>query len=237
MGRRTLLLIASILVAALGTALIWLYVQGADTRAQAGEAQVKAFVSATTVDAGTSVSALQFRERSFPRSFVDSFGSGLVTDPSKIQGYTQTRIVAGMPLLSDQFGNTPTAPTPAVEFDPSKLVMQVSLPDPQRLAGILQPGDLIRIFVAQQSGAKVPEAKVLLDKVKVVASGPVAATPNNSATGGRAQVPQAIVTLEVSNEQALTLVQTQSQGSGGNNLWFGLLGTKTPPVQALGGTG
>jgi pilus assembly protein CpaB len=33
MGRRTLLLIASILVAALGTALIWLYVQGADNRA------------------------------------------------------------------------------------------------------------------------------------------------------------------------------------------------------------
>jgi hypothetical protein len=33
MGRRTLLLIASILVAALGTALIGVYVQKADTRA------------------------------------------------------------------------------------------------------------------------------------------------------------------------------------------------------------
>ena len=36
MGRRTLLLIASILVAALGTALIWLYVQGADEPCAAG---------------------------------------------------------------------------------------------------------------------------------------------------------------------------------------------------------
>jgi pilus assembly protein CpaB len=237
MGRRTLLLIASILVAALGTALIWLYVQGADNRAQSGEAQVRTIVSLSTVDPGTSATSLQLRERTFPRSFVDSFGPGLITDPTKIQGYAQTRIVAGMPLLSDQFGNTPTAPTPAVEFDPSKLVMEFSLPDPQRLAGILQPGDLIRIFVAQQTGTKAPEAKVLLDKVKVVTSGPVAATANNSTTGGRAQVPQANVTLEVSNDQALTLVQTQSQGSGGNNLWFGLLGTKTPPAQIPGGVG
>jgi pilus assembly protein CpaB len=237
MGRRTLLLIASILVAALGTALIWLYVQGADTRAQAGEGQVQVIVSSNTVDAGTSANAIPLRQRSFPRSFVESFGPSLIKDPSKIQGFALTRIVAGMPLVADQFGNAPTTPTPAVQFDPTKLVMQVSLPDPQRLAGILQPGDLIRIFAAQQSGTKVPEAKVLLDKVKVVASGPVAATPNNSATGGRAQVPQAIVTLEVDNQQALTLVQTQSQGSGGNNLWFGLLGTKTPPVQVVGGTG
>ena len=34
MARRTLLIIASILLAALGTALIWLYVQGAENRAQ-----------------------------------------------------------------------------------------------------------------------------------------------------------------------------------------------------------
>jgi pilus assembly protein CpaB len=237
MGRRTLLLIASILVAALGTALIWLYVQGADSRAQAGEAQVQVLVAKQTVDAGTPASQIPLGPRTFPQSFIASFGPGLITDPQKLQGYAMTRIVAGMPLSTDQFGSSPSTPTPAVQFDPTKLVMQVSLPDPQRLAGILQPGDWIRIFVAQQSGGgQVPAAKVLLDHVKVLASGPVIST-SNSTPSGKAQVPQAIVTLEVSNSEALRLVQSQSQGSGGNSLWFGLMGAKTPSVAALGGAG
>lgn len=235
MGRRTLLLIASILVAALGTALIWLYVQGADSRAQAGEAQVRVLVSSETVPAGTPVAAIQPRYRNFPQSFVQAFGSQLVTDTSKIQGYAMTRIVAGMPLLADQFGGAPPAPTPPVPFDPTKLAMQVSLPDPQRLAGILQPGDLIRIFVAvQAAGGKVPQARVLLDGVKVLSAGPVI-SPTNSTSSGKAQVPQAIVTLQVSNSEALTLVSTQSSTSGGgNNLWFGLLGSQTPPETPRG---
>jgi pilus assembly protein CpaB len=233
MGRRTLLLIASILVAALGTALIWLYVQGADSRAQAGEAQVRVIVSSKTVEPGAPVSDIQPSYRNFPQSFVRAFGSPLVTDSTGLQGYALTRIVAGMPLLQEQFGSAPPAPTPPVQFDPKKLAIEVSLPDPQRLAGILQPGDLIRIFVAQQQpgAARLPQAKVLLDGVRVLAAGPVTST-TNSTSSGKAQVPQAIVTLEVDNAQALTLVQTQSSGSGGsnNNLWFGLLGTKTPPV-------
>ena len=52
MGRRTLLLIASILVAALGTALIWLYVQGADTRAVSGETEVPVYVATRNVSMG-----------------------------------------------------------------------------------------------------------------------------------------------------------------------------------------
>ena len=48
MGRRTLLLIASILIAAVGTALIGLYVRGADNRAQQTEGMVSALVATET---------------------------------------------------------------------------------------------------------------------------------------------------------------------------------------------
>jgi pilus assembly protein CpaB len=236
MGRRTLLLIASILVAALGTALIWLYVQGADSRAQADQAQVKVLVSDQTVQPGTPAAQIPARYQTFPQSFAQAFGPRLITDPSKMQGYAMTRIVAGTPLLADQFGAAPAAPTPAVVFDPAKLALQVSLPDPQRLAGILQPGDLIRIFVATQGATKNRvTAQVLLDKIKVLSAGPV--TQANASTNEKAQVPQAIVTLELTNDQAKSLVASQAQGSGGNNLWFGLLGARTPSVDALGGAG
>src|SRR5919202_6555261 len=136
MGRRTLLLIASLLVAALGTSLIWLYVQGAEARAQAGEAQVQVLVSGDTVQAGAPPSDVQPQFRRFPQSFVQSFGSQIITNPTKIRGYAMTRIIAGMPLLEDQFGSAPLQPTPPVQLDPEKLAMQVSLPDPQRLAGL-----------------------------------------------------------------------------------------------------
>src|SRR4051812_11096902 len=55
MGRRTLLLIASILVAAVGTALMGLYVRGADSRAQQTEGMVDALVATTTIAAGPSL--------------------------------------------------------------------------------------------------------------------------------------------------------------------------------------
>src|SRR3954454_24111783 len=55
MGRRKLLLIASILVGAVGTAFIGLYVRGADSRAQQTEGMVTALVATTTIPVGTTL--------------------------------------------------------------------------------------------------------------------------------------------------------------------------------------
>ena len=227
MGRRTLLLIASILVAALGTALIWLYVQGADNRAAAGSSQVEVYVASQDYPPGTLAKSIVPVRRAYPQAVVDSLGPNLITDPQRLDGYAQTNIVAGLPLLANEFGVQPSAPTPAVQLAPDKLALQVTLPDPQRLAGLLQPGSLIRIFGSVDQGKTAKCAtvtKVLLDQVKVLASGPV----SQPSTAVKADVPQAIVTLELSNQQALDIVATQTEGSGGKNLWFGLLGSKTP---------
>ena len=53
MGRRTLLLIAALVVAALGTVLIFVYVKNADDRAQADAAPVDVLVATQEVAAGT----------------------------------------------------------------------------------------------------------------------------------------------------------------------------------------
>ena len=92
MGRRTLLLIASILVAALGTALIWLYVQGADKRAAAGTAQVQVLVAANTVRAGQPASQVQPQQRLLPQTIVDGLGGSLLTDRAQIKGFTRTDV-------------------------------------------------------------------------------------------------------------------------------------------------
>jgi pilus assembly protein CpaB len=235
MGRRTLLLIASILVAALGTALIWLYVQGADTRAVASETQVPVYVATRNVAVGQPLDRTVAVVKQLPQSLVAPLGGELVRSPSQLQGYAKTDITAGLPLLASQISNAQPAPAPAVALDPNKIALQMSLPDPQRLAGLLQPGSLIRIYVSQKSGSSPAQAKTLLDTVKVLASGPVAqpsgaagAAGATGATGTtpNGQVPQANVVLEVTDGQAKTLVASQTEGSGGNNLWFGLLGSK-----------
>jgi pilus assembly protein CpaB len=238
MGRRTLLLIASILVAALGTALIWLYVQGADTRAVASETQVPVYVATRNVAVGQPLDRSVAVVKQLPQSLVSPLSSELVSSTSQLQGYAKTDITAGLPLLTTQISTAQTAPAPAVALDPNKIALQMSLSDPQRLAGLLQPGSLIRIYIAEKSGSSAPQATILLPVVKVLASGPVAQASGTAGTAGtpgtagtaqapNGQVPQANVVLEVTDDQAMTLIARQTEGSGStNSMWFGLLGSK-----------
>jgi pilus assembly protein CpaB len=242
MGRRTLLLIASILVAALGTALIWLYVQGADTRAVAGTAQVQVLVAANTVAAGQPASAVRSEQRLLPQTVVDGLAGKLLTDPAQIKGFTKTDVVAGLPLLKDQFSSEGLASAPPLEGLPANMVaMQVTLPDPQRLVGLLQAGSKIRVYAGLQdkNDDKKKFAAVLFNSVTVLQAGipttgtPSPAAPANSSagaagTGGAGAVPQAIVTLALTNEQAKSLVFAQSSTGGSAALYFGLLGTGVP---------
>jgi pilus assembly protein CpaB len=225
MGRRTLLLIASILVAALGTALIWLYVQGADSRAEASTAQVEVLVATVPAPAGTAAKDVKWTRQAVPQSLVTSLGNSAITSPSQITGYTQSAIVPGLPLVSGQFAAKPAAPPPAVEgLGSEEIAMMVTLPDPQRLAGLLQPGTQIRVFASVETkGAKEKGVITLFDRVRVLTPAKsVEATPG---ANGTTAVPQASVLLALSPAQAKLLALSQFQ-AGSGSLWFGLLGQK-----------
>jgi pilus assembly protein CpaB len=236
MGRRTLLLIASILVAALGTALIWLYVQGADNRAAAGTTQVQVLVATNTVKAGQPASQVKSVQRLLPHTVVDSLAGSLLTDPAEIKGFTRTDVVAGLPLLKSQFSAETLAAPPSLDgLPPDHVAMQVTLPDPQRLAGLLQPGSQIRVYAGLQNkdNEKDKYAAVLFKRVTVLQAGvattpaaPASGTSSTATTGaaGTAAVPQAIVTLALTNDQAKSLVYAQTSTGGSAALYFGLLG-------------
>jgi pilus assembly protein CpaB len=225
MGRRTLLLIASILVAALGTALIWLYVQGADTRAVASENQVPVYVTTQAVAAGQAVSPGIATVKQLPQSVVDALRGSLVTAPSEIKGFAKTDIAPGLPLMTSQITADQVAPAPAVALGPEEVAMQVTLPDPQRLAGLLQPGSHIRVYASMKANGKAGVG-VLFQNVRVLSVGPATGTTSNT----KSDVPQAIVTLALTKQQPKALVL--AMGSGAGTLWFGLLPTdKADPDQ------
>jgi pilus assembly protein CpaB len=225
MGRRTLLLIASILVAALGTALIWLYVQGADTRAVRSENQVSVYVAAQPLTAGAAVGPKIAMVKQFPQSVVAALHDSLVTSTSEIQGYAKTDIVPGLPLLTSQFTGQQVTPAPAVNLRRDEVAMQVTLPDPQRLAGLLQPGSHIRVYaqMKQKNTAGTSGVGVLFQDVRVLGVGPATGATATTGTTGTAktEVPQAIITLALHDRQPKALVL--AMGSGGGTLWFGLL--------------
>lgn len=237
MGRRTLLLIASILVAALGTALIWLYVQGADTRAEASTTQVQVLVAGNPVKAGQPASEVKPQQHGVPQSLVDGLGGTLVTSPSDLKGFARTDIVPGLPLLKTQFSpDAPVASSALQGQKPGQVAMQVNLPDPQRLAGLLQPGSRIRVYagLVDPNDAKKKSVGVLFNDVTVLLAGPAPAAPAPTNGQGTA-VPQASVTLALNNQQAKSLVfALNSSGGDGGGLWFALLGSSVP--KDTGGT-
>jgi len=244
MERRTLLLIASTLVAALGTALIWLYVQGADQRAQEGQELVSVWVPKQTVAVGATADDVrdQLIRTTLPRNTVLQI-NGMITDPNQITGFAKQELPQGVPLVNSQFGDAPSA---VVSLAREKLAMQVSLGDPQRAAGLLQPGSYITIFAIRsrkqqgQGGQEEPvSAFVVLKNVKVLSAEgvtrtPSAAQPASRGTGGTGtgagsadpQVPEALVALEVDQEQAqkIILAQALAEGATGNTLYFALRG-------------
>jgi Flp pilus assembly protein CpaB len=153
-----------------------------------------------------------------------------VTNTAQIGGYAKTDIVPGLPLLTSQFSGQQVPPTPAVSLAPGEVAMQVTLPDPQRLAGLLQPGSHIRVY-AQMKGGGTSGVGVLFQDVRVLGVGPATGTTTTGAAGttstAKTDVPQAIITLALKDSQPKALVLAMGSGGGGT-LWFGLLPPGNP---------
>jgi len=107
-GRRLALLIAAVLVAALGTALVFAYVKKADDRAIADQQPVSVLVAKTAVAPGTRVidaaNAGAFERKEFPQAAVVP-GALSSTDPVRDQ-VVLTTIFPGQQLLTGMFGAT-----------------------------------------------------------------------------------------------------------------------------------
>src|SRR5689334_5349486 len=143
MGRRTLLLIASILIAAVGTALIGLYVRGADTRAQETEGSVSALVAKDTIPAGTNLkNAMSLMQlalvpaRMAKDGYPNPHAFTNIQEALKDQVVTET-IHPEQVVLGSMFGTPGAAATTEITKDRG---LTVELTDPGRAIGLLAPG-------------------------------------------------------------------------------------------------
>jgi pilus assembly protein CpaB len=211
MGRRTVLLVVAILVAAMGTGLIFAYVNRADERAKEGQEQVQVLVAKTLIKAGTVASTAE-REGAFARQEIPR--------DATVEGYlTDTRSIATLVAVADIYPGEQIIPakfaaagaTNALAIQAGDVAMSVQLGDPQRVAGFVRPGSQIAVLVTlpapknEQAVAGGDITRVLLPKVDVLAIGPTTLQPSTDGRGNAEQLPTAILTLSVNQEEAQKL--------------------------------
>lgn len=239
MGRRTILLIAAILVAATGTALVFLYARGADQRALGDQKLVPVLVATKDVAAGTSVAAAvsagSFEKRQIASN---SVVPQALADTKSIAGLTfLTAMVPGEQLLRTRVGK----PQDQVRLPipDGKLGISVQLDDPARVADFVAPGSEVAVFatVTPAAGADAGKqfTRMLLPRITVLAVGATTTiSTTTSQPNGQQQtstVPKTILTLALTQPEAQKIVFASQTGK----LYFGLL-TDTSKVAPGPGT-
>jgi pilus assembly protein CpaB len=230
MGRRTILLIAAIAVAALGTALVFMYANRAEDMALKGQAPVEVLVATAGIQSGTSGTAISeagaVELKKLPAASVPA---GALSDLTPVADLmTLGSVFEGQVLLQPMFGS-PQAASGGLALPEGKMGVSVQLSDPQRVAGFVKPGSEVAVFVTtaaegRGADASAAETSLLLERVQVVAVGPstVSSTTTTSEEGttNTEEIPFAILTLALDQEQAQKVILATSTAQ----IHFALLG-------------
>lgn len=234
MGRRTILLIAAVLVAGLGSALVFGYVNSLRSAVAADLEDVEVLVVTEPIEAGTSVADAE-RLGSFQKTVLtnESVADGALGDLEPIRDLVALApIFPGEQVLSQKFGESSAVSRLTLPKD--KLAVSVQLSDPARVAGFVNPGSTVAVMLTTDPNERsagfgstsVPETRVLLPRVEVIAVGQSSLVAQRTTAEDGSQtveeIPRAILTLALDQDQAQRVVFGQTQGE----LYLALLGDK-----------
>lgn len=235
MGRRTIVLVSALLIAALGVLLVFLYVRGADNRADAGRKTETVLVASQTIAMGTTGEQAEADSLYTSKAIsVDSVAEGALTSIDDVKSLVSlTTVFPGQQLVRAGWGQPQSATS--IPVPSGYLAVSIQLGDPQRVAGFLGAGSQVAIFAtipdpsaAAGNGGNV--TTTLLRKVTVITVGNVDPVPEASASSSSSgdTISRAIVTLALTQEQAQKVIYAQSRGQ----LYLGLVssGTNLAPL-------
>ena len=244
MGRRTLLLIAALVVAALGTVLVWMYANNANNEAQQGQQLVQVLVAKTKIDAGTSGTTAAnggaFETQNIPASAAVPTA---ISDAASIANQVAlVPVFPGQQIITEQWGTSGN--TSGLSIPKGKVAISVQLGDPQRVAGFVTPGSTIAIFVSGSatgtgSAAGQTAVKLLLKDITVLAVGPttLVSAAANATNANTEQIPAAILTLAVNQTEAQKIIYASGSANGAtySGMYFAL--TNADSELVVGGNG
>jgi pilus assembly protein CpaB len=239
MGRRTVLLIVAALIAALGTSMVFLYVRGADNRAEADQQPVQVLKAVTQIQPGETLSAAQAAGKiqlaSVPRAQVLT---GAVNSTAGMGNEVAlSTVFPNEQIISGKFGAAGSQDT--LTIPDGDIAISVTLSDTGRVAGFVTPGAHVAIFLTgaqqgPQGAAGVDATRLLLPKVEVIAVGAttVISTTTTDQAGSQTteQLPKTLFTLALNQPDAEKVMFAASHGE----LSFGLLNDKSKVKPSTG---
>jgi pilus assembly protein CpaB len=236
MDRRKALLAVAAVIAALGTMLVFLYVRGADTRADERYEAVQVLRVVKQIEPGETVEAAQAAGK-FETSSVsqkDLLPQALTTTEGIAGKVAVSTIYPREQLTASKFGATAAAAS-GLTIPKGKLAISINLDDPARVAGFVNPGDKVAIFLTGAVGVQTG-TRLLLPNIQVIGAGTTTmVAPPPTEAGAAAPVDpasQALLTLAVSQEEAERVLYGLSKGA----LAFGLLNTDSKVTASKGVT-
>ena len=227
MGRRTVLLIVAALIAALGTAMVFLYVRGADSRAEADQKPVEVLKAVSQIEPGETLEAAQAAGKiqidTVPKAQVlaGAVNSAAGLD-SKIALAT---IYPNEQIISGKFGSAGEQST--LTIPDGFVAISVTTSDTGRVAGFVSPGASVAIFTRSTDPRDNSALRLLMPKVQVIAVGDttVVSTTTTTEEGAQTteQLPKTLFTLAVDQKDAERIIFAAANGE----LTFALLNDKS----------
>lgn len=240
MSRRILAITIAMVLAALGTAGGLFLVLSADSRAQSriGDA-VTVAIATKRIPVGTTgskiLSDLMVRFEKMPKALVPKDTLSEI-DAERAKLVVTSNIAVGQMLLAANF-DTPSKVTSGLPLPEGKMAVTVETGAPEQVAGYVQAGSQVAIFltynVVQKDGTKtnLERTRILLPRVEVLALGTYqSAQARTAATGTTARTGSLMLTVAVDQADAERLIEGLSHGT----LYLGLL---TDSVDVKTGTG
>lgn len=168
MNRKVIGVVAAVLLAAVGTAVLVVYVKSAERRALAGERLVEVLVVQDTVGEGTPAEELAGR-LSTEQVPVKVEARGAVADLDELDGkVAAVDLVAGEQLVSGRFVDPGDFTAQgAVEVPEGLQEVTVSLEPQRAVGGQLSPGDTVGFFASFEPDVMIYSTHLNLHKLLV----------------------------------------------------------------------
>jgi len=221
MDRRRIFLVVAVIVALMGTALVFLYVKGADQRAASRFQTVEVLRATQAIEAGESIDdAVAAGKVAMQPVVRDYLQNGYQTSLDSLTGqYARVAIYPGEQIVSDKFNGTVEV-EPALSIPKGKMAVSVNLTDPARVSGFVNPGTKVTIIYTD---VDTDISRMLLSEVEVIGVGSTSSTQTTTTTPEGEQtteeLPKTLMTIAVDKGEAEKVLYGQAQGE----LAFGLL--------------
>jgi pilus assembly protein CpaB len=220
MDRRRILLVVAVVVALLGTALVYLYVRGADARANDRFDTVDVLTAVAPIEAGETIDdAAASGKLALQPVAQDYVLPNYQTSVEALSGSVAlVRILPGEQIVSDKFGSTEdVSGTSGLTIPDGMLAISVSLTDTGRVAGFVNPGTQVAIFLNGTDPASGQNfTRLLLDEVQVIAVGSTTTTQTTTTTAEGTQtteqLPRTLMTLALTQADAEKVLLSQNTG-------------------------